>query len=54
VLELVADEPELVGRLEIVAGNRVDVRRRRVGEEARAEMLDRRPRRRNPGGEGEA
>ena len=45
MLDLVADEPVVVQRLQMVAGRRFAVGRRSAGEEVRAGMDDRRPRR---------
>jgi hypothetical protein len=51
VLELVADEPEPVAGLEMVAGGGLAVARRSSGQEAIVRVLDRRPGRDDPGRE---
>lgn len=51
MLELVADEPEPVVRLQVVARRRLAVARRAAGEEVRARVQDGRPRRRDACGE---
>ena len=51
MLDLVADEPVVVQRLQMVAGRRLAVGRRSAGEEVCAGMEDRRPRRGRTGRE---
>jgi hypothetical protein len=45
VLELMAEEPEVPARLQVVARRHLAGRRPRAGEEVRVDVQDRRPRR---------
>ena len=51
MLELVADEPEVIARLQVVAGRRLSAHEIAAREEARVEVLDRRPSRGDAGRE---